>query len=256
MKRSWFFFPLLVLLFSAGCATLPPRVTPVSLLPLPLEGVYHIVGTGDTLWQIARDYDVDMHDIMQVNRIRDAGRLIAGQTLVIPQPVTPSPVALSGRPLPLSRVIEKKIGVKHPLSKWRTITLHHSATDTGNAASFHRDHKKRRMGGLFYHFVIGNETGSGDGEVEVGWRWKRQVKSNRPYDIQVCLVGDFNKQDVSKKQFQSLVSLIHLLRKQYNIPLRHVRRHRDIRGKTTECPGRRFPFYWVLSELRKQGRRS
>jgi N-acetyl-anhydromuramyl-L-alanine amidase AmpD len=107
------------------------------------------------------------------------------------------------------------------------------------------------MGGLFYHFVIGNGTLSGDGEIEVGWRWRKQEQVNRPSDIQICLVGDFNKQEVSNAQFDTLVKLISILRKQYNIPLSNIRKHKDIEGKITECPGDNFPFYNLLAELRK-----
>ena len=47
---------------------------------------------------------------------------------------------------------------------------------------------------VFYHFVIGNGTDSQDGEIEVGWRWRRQIEVERSGDIQICLVGDFNRQ--------------------------------------------------------------
>ena len=58
---------------------------------------------------------------------------------------------------------------------WKYIVIHHSATDSGSAASFDRSHRKRGWDGLGYHFVIGNGRGTGDGVVEVGYRWTRQV---------------------------------------------------------------------------------
>ena len=249
-KLLKFFLLLLLVIGSAGCATIQPTV-PLASVPIGVpEGVYHVVGTGETLWRISQDYGVDMHDIMQANRMTDPDRIQAGQSLIIPPSQPVRPVTPPVKAMPLDRTLERKVGVRHPLSKWRFITVHHSATRSGNATSFHRDHRRRKMGGLFYHFVIGNGTGSGDGEVEVGWRWKRQVSVNRPYDIQICLVGDFNEQEVSETQFRSLVSLVHILQNQYDVPLRHVRRHKDIPDKQTECPGRRFPFYWLLSELK------
>jgi len=172
-----------------------------------------------------------------------------GQELFIPRAITPLPV-LPYRPA-VPETLEKIIGPRYPSSKWRYITLHHSATLEGNAEVFDHDHRRRRMGGLFYHFVIGNGTGSGDGEVEVGWRWRKQIIAERPYDIQICLVGDFNRQEVSAAQFRSLVELINILRRQYNISLRNIRRHKDIARKPTECPGDNFPFYRLLRELRK-----
>ena len=44
-----------------------------------------------------------------------------------------------------------------------------------------------------------------------------------------------------------------VLRKQYNIPLGNIRKHKDIESKITECPGDNFPFYKLLTELEKSG---
>ena len=63
----------------------------------------------------------------------------------------------------------------HTTRRWRYIVVHHSAGPTGSAAVFHRWHLKRGWRGLGYHFVIGNGTGSRDGEVEVGFRWRDQI---------------------------------------------------------------------------------
>jgi N-acetylmuramoyl-L-alanine amidase len=147
--------------------------------------------------------------------------------------------------------IEKLVGLKQYKVKWRYITLHHSATTEGNAEAFDRNHRRRGMGGLFYHFVIGNGTGSQDGQVEVGWRWIRQVEVDRKGDIQICLVGDFNQQEVSPAQFTALVKLLKVLMQQYSIPLNHIRKHKDLKNKITECPGREFPFYRILAEVRR-----
>lgn len=147
--------------------------------------------------------------------------------------------------------IEMLVGPKRPYARWRYITIHHSATDEGNAEIFDKYHRRKNMGGLFYHFVIGNGTNSGDGELEVGWRWHAQVEVNRPYDIQICLVGNFNYTTPTEAQMRTLIRLINILRRQYNIPIKNIRRHKDIATKPTECPGSRFPFYKLLSELKE-----
>ena len=87
-----------------------------------------------------------------------------------------------------------------------------------------------------------------------GWRWKNQVKANRPYDIQICLVGNFDEQDVSEGEFSSLVNLIRVLQEEYPIPKSAIRKHCDIKGKHTECPGSRFPFSKLISTLSQYGR--
>lgn len=236
---------LLFLTFQfSGCATVPYQ--PQVIRP---EGIYHIVGSGQTLYRISKTYGVDIKELMRLNGIRDSDELGVGERLFIPRanaPLTIEPY----RPQSLEP-IEKLVGKKHYGVKWRYITLHHSATLEGNAEAFDRNHRRRRMGGLFYHFVIGNGRGSGDGEVEVGWRWMRQVEVERRRDIQVCLVGDFNRQQLSAEQFNSLVKLLKVLTRQYSISTQHIRKHDDIADKFTECPGESFPFYKVLAELRK-----
>lgn len=234
---------LLVFLFS-GCVTFPPQ--PQVIRP---EGIYHIVGSGQTLYRISQTYGVDIKELMRLNNIPDPAKIGVGEKLFIPHVKTPLPVE-PYRPLKLES-IEKLVGKRNPFAKWKYITLHHSATLEGNAEAFDRNHRKLRLGGLFYHFVIGNGSGSSDGEVEVGWRWRRQLEVERPYDIQICLIGDFNQQYISQAQFNSLIKLISILRKHYNISLNNIREHKDIRGKITECPGEKFPFYKLLAELRK-----
>jgi LysM repeat protein len=213
------------------------------------QGVYHIVGSGQTLWGISKAYGVDMNEIMRFNHIKDATQLGVGEELFIPganSVLNVEPGKITGL-----EPVEKIVGPRHPSSKWRYITIHHSGTLGGNAEAFDRNHRARHMGGLFYHFVIGNGSASGDGEIEVGWRWRKQVKANRPFDIQICLVGDFTRENVTQAQMDSLVALVQVLRRQYNIPCRNIRRHKDIAGKITQCPGNNFPFEKFMSIIRQ-----
>jgi N-acetyl-anhydromuramyl-L-alanine amidase AmpD len=114
--------------------------------------------------------------------------------------------------------------------------------------------------GLAYHFVIDNGTsGRRDGQVEKGMRWKKQlhgghVRQNWLNDcgIGICLVGNFNKQYVTKAQFDSLVKLVDKLRKTYHIPLKNIRGHRDFNGERTVCPGNRFPMQKLKKRLRER----
>jgi len=243
-RQSRLFLLLILVFIFSGCATMP--YPPTLMRP---EGIYHIVGSGQTLYRISQAYGVDIKEIIRLNNIKDPDQIGVGEKLFIPGVRSPLPVS-AYRPTTLEP-IEKLIGRKQYQVKWRYITLHHSGTEEGNAEAFDRNHRRRGMGGLFYHFVIGNGTGSGDGEVEVGWRWIRQVEVDRKGDIQICLVGNFNKQEVSGTQFASLLRLLKALSRQYAIATYHIRRHKDIAGKITECPGRNFPFYRLSSELRK-----
>ena len=208
-----------------------------------------MVERGQTLYRIAKAYNIDINELMRVNRINDPTQIDIGQKLFIPGARWSLPIE-TYKPVSLE-AMRKLVGSKYRASHWRYITLHHSATLEGNAECFDRNHRGRKMGGLFYHFVIGNGTLSGDGEIEVGWRWRKQEEGKRAGDIEIWLVGNFNKETVSSAQFDALVKLISVLREQYNVPIRNIRKHKDIEGKITECPGANFPFDRLLAELKK-----
>jgi hypothetical protein len=129
----------------------------------------------------------------------------------------------------------------HP---WKWIVIHHSDTKVGSAASFDRYHREvKHWESLGYHFVIGNGTGSRDGQIEVGPRWPAQkwgahagVKEYNEYGIGICLVGNFAVDHPSQAQLRSLAQLTAYLMRTYHIPADHVIGHRD--AKHTDCPGR------------------
>lgn len=143
--------------------------------------------------------------------------------------------------------------------KWEYICIHHSATNEGSAKRFDKAHRKRGMeNGMAYHFVIGNGNPTGDGEIEVGKRWRKQLQGGHVKDdsindvaIGICLVGNFTHRDPSEKQVDALVDLIVKLVKTYNLTLNDVVRHRDL-GYSI-CPGQHFPWeeirYRIEGEL-------
>lgn len=143
---------------------------------------------------------------------------------------------------------------------WRYIVIHHSATRKGNAEIMDRYHSNRRhmQNGLAYHFVIGNGTsGCADGEVEESHRWKAQLPgghAKQPWlnesGIGICLVGNFNRQTMSRKQMDSLVNLVNKLRTTYDIPLSCIKGHGDFTGEHTMCPGYNFPMKMLKSRLK------
>lgn len=243
---------LIAVLFIPGCARAPRATSQTFYAPTAGPGTWHTVEQGQTLYRLSKRYNIDVNELMRANNILHPSRLEAGQRIFIPRVAAPVVV----RKPAVSEDIEavrRIVGPKQFGSDWRTITVHHSATFQGGARLFDRDHRRRKMGGLFYHFVLGNGTSTRDGEIEVGFRWKKQVKANRPYDIQICLVGNFDEQNVSDAQFRSLVDLMTVLREQYNVPLSGVRQHRDLPGKHTDCPGLKFPFSRLLNELSRTG---
>ena len=106
-------------------------------------------------------------------------------------------------------------------SRWKFIIVHNSGTRQGNARAFdyyHR-HVRRMKNGLAYHFVVGNGTSSGNGEIEIGDRWRRQINGGHVHSdylnnisIGICLVGDFNRDKPTRAQLEATEELIRFLR--------------------------------------------
>jgi len=143
--------------------------------------------------------------------------------------------------------------------RWRYIVVHNSGTKQGNAKAFEYYHLRvRRMpNGLAYHFVVGNGTSSGDGQIEIGNRWRRQINGGHVHSdflnniaLGICLVGDYNRQLPTKKQLEATEELIRYLRMRVGKIDRKfaiVKAHREINPPRwpTDCPGDRFPYRWL-----------
>ena len=203
-----------------------------------------------------------------------------------PTTTTPSPVAAPSEP---AQVVIKKSGYQKPRGfslpfhlfgkrytyltssvrreidhatvlreRWRFIIVHNSGTKQGNARIFDYYHRnvRRMSNGLAYHFVIGNGTSSGNGEIEVGNRWRRQINGGHVHSdylnnisLGICLVGDFNREQPTRAQLDSCEELIRYLRDRCGKVERHdipVRPHREMNPPRwpTDCPGDDFPYRW------------
>ena len=136
---------------------------------------------------------------------------------------------------------------------WEAIVIHHSATENGNMALFDRIHREENHWvGVGYDFVIGNGTDSADGEVEVTFRWQKQMVGAHcktpgnwanQNGVGICLVGTFDHTTPSKPQMASLARLVEFLQARYRIPRSQVYGHRTTPGaRSTDCPGANFPM--------------
>ena len=141
--------------------------------------------------------------------------------------------------------------------RWRYIVVHNSGTRQGNARIFDYYHRHTRgmPNGLAYHFVIGNGSSSGDGEIEIGGRWTRQLDGGHVHSdflnsiaLGICLVGDFNRDQPTKAQIEALQELISYLRQRvgrYDGHVAIVKAHKEINPVPTDCPGNLFPYGWM-----------
>ncbi|MHC1726133.1 MAG: N-acetylmuramoyl-L-alanine amidase [Syntrophobacteraceae bacterium] len=203
------------------------------------RNLVHEVGPLETIWRIARMYDVTPDSIYRANGIRPNDQLKVGQKLSIPN----------------ARMIRHVINL-YPNTKWQYIVVHHTATGKGNAKTINRSHGDRGFwNGLGYHFLIDNGTlGKGDGQIEMSPRWIRQqvgahCKASGMNDmaIGISLVGNFNVETPTPNQLQSLSLLLTTLRNYYRIPSTKTFGHREVPGAKTECPGSLFPISAIRS---------
>jgi N-acetyl-anhydromuramyl-L-alanine amidase AmpD len=220
-------------------------VFPEKVVTLPevmRSDVIHEVGPGETVWRIGQMYDVSIEDIAAKNNLADITKLEKGQKLLIPNAASLRSV------IPL-----------YPTNMWEYIIIHHSATDVGNALSFDYVHsKKKKWNGLGYHFVIDNGTSDKqNGHIEVSPRWLHQdygahckAGGMNYKGIGICLVGNFDNEQVSNAQLESLAYLVVILKKYYNIPDSHIMGHGQVQGAATDCPGKNFPWEEFRSRIR------
>ena len=141
--------------------------------------------------------------------------------------------------------------------RWQYIIIHNSGTRQGNARIFANYHKnvRKMQNGLAYHFVIGNGTSSGNGEIEIGSRWTRQINGGHVASdylnniaIGICFVGDYNRDKPTEAQLGALDELIRYVRSRVGRSKGRVvvvKAHREINPKPTDCPGNRFPYRWM-----------
>lgn len=247
-KYVWLILGICVLLNS--CARAPvkaPRYPPTEVYPGESPGVrkdvYHVVGPGETIWRISKMYNVPMAMIVSSNKLGGPENIKMGQKLLIPDAQEIRPVVSL-----------------YPSSQWKYIVVHHSASESGNALSIFNAHTQRGFDGAGYHFIIDNgSAGKKDGHIEATPRWIKQkdgahckAADMNHLGIGICLVGNFSKERVSRRQMDSLVYLVNKLRKYYKISQSHVLGHRQVPGAKTECPGKYFPFDELNAGLSKE----
>ncbi|MEO8824887.1 MAG: N-acetylmuramoyl-L-alanine amidase [Chthoniobacterales bacterium] len=158
----------------------------------------------------------------------------------------------------LTPSVRREIDKAHVLrGRWKYIVVHNSGTRQGNAHAFDIYHRtvRKMPNGLAYHFVIGDGHGSGDGEIEIGNRWKQQINGGHVASdylnniaLGICLVGDFNRDRPTAAQEVALDELIVYLRKRvgkFSGKPSTVVAHKEINPRPTDCPGTHFPYRWL-----------
>ena len=142
--------------------------------------------------------------------------------------------------------------------RWTCVVIHHSASEIGGAEAFDRYHRNvRNWDELGYHFVIGNGSDTGNGEIEVGSRWTKQKRGAHcktpdnyynEHGIGICLVGNFAHHPPAPAQMDSLARLVSFLMRACGMDVSDIRTHRGVTGRT-ECPGAQFSLARLKARL-------
>jgi N-acetyl-anhydromuramyl-L-alanine amidase AmpD len=133
------------------------------------------------------------------------------------------------------------------MRKINKIIIHHSQTPGGNVEFLRNVHvKDNGWTDVGYHYVItngiphGNWPAGMDGFVQDGRPVEMvgaHAKGANQDSIGICLIGDFENNQPTRKQIASLTSLLIELCNEYDItPFGNILGHRD--ANNTDCPGR------------------
>jgi len=218
--------------------------------------VLHIVKPTESLTSIARQHGLSVAELARHNGLARDAKVRVGQTLSIPGEAPPKTGAHLS---PGVRKAIQEAGVKP--GRWKYIVIHHSGVESGTVQGMDRYHREVRHmeNGLAYHFVVGNGHGMGDGEVAVGRRWTEQLdgghvarEAQNRIALGICLVGNFDQTDPTRKQMQSLHALVEALLARCELSASAVKTHQQINLMHTRCPGRNFPTRAFIKELKER----
>lgn len=133
-------------------------------------------------------------------------------------------------------------------NQWDSIVIVHSGSPAGSAESIGAQHKQIGYDGLGYHFLIGNGTGMGNGEIHLGNRWLTQTQGAQlagidqnaeAKTIEICLIGNGDRKPFTDQQIRYLAQVVSALAERLEIPPNKIFLHQDLAPTTS--PGRYFP---------------
>ncbi|WP_291649370.1 peptidoglycan recognition family protein [Clostridium sp.] len=123
------------------------------------------------------------------------------------------------------------------------IVYHHTVDNNMTPQKIDEIHKGRGWSGIGYHFYIRKDGTIYRGRPENAVGAHAPSVNSRAFGI--AIEGNFNIENLTQNQMNSIIELSNHLITKYNI--RDLKRHKDVRN--TECPGKNFPFEEIKSKL-------
>ena len=88
LRNLYYGLLLIVLCWLGGCATVPPQSSQAPIKSVPtaptVQGIYHKVHAGETIWRIAKTYGVTIDDIIRNNKSLSVNHIEKEQLIFIP----------------------------------------------------------------------------------------------------------------------------------------------------------------------------
>lgn len=147
------------------------------------------------------------------------------------------------------RIIEEKYtwnGSFEVRARTDYIVQHHAVASICTAQDVHTWHLANGWAGIGYHFFVRK-----DGAIYRGRPLDAvgaHVYGYNRESIGICAEGDFEQEQMSAVQLQSLIKLVDFLRGVY--PAAKVLGHSDLAA--TDCPGKNFPLEGIQMDDRVQ----
>lgn len=216
----------------------------------PDDVLIHTVRVGETISDIARNYQVPLWVVIEANDISQR-ILPAGTRLRIPGGREPIVPAKAHGPL--------ADGFYHTRTSWCShdidlanidpmnvpptkITLHHTGQQIDSTWSgtdlmerIEDQHRKRGWACIGYHFIIASDGTVWEGRP-LGYQGAHAGGDNNIGNIGISIAGDYNLQQLPISVEAKLIRLLDQLRAHYGIPRSAIEGHDHY--KITDCPGR------------------
>ena len=130
-------------------------------------------------------------------------------------------------------------GINHP----KVIVFHHSDATIMSPEEVNEIHKEKGWDGIGYHYYIRKDGTiyAGRPEEIIG----SHVYGDNRNTIGICLEGDFEDEEPTKEELNSLVNLSVYLILKYN--MYECKGHNDLYN--TKCPGELFPKEYIKERI-------
>jgi len=148
--------------------------------------------------------------------------------------------------VPAVKIIAKSYKWAHALTTRgyapKGIVWHHAAATSCTADQIHQWHLGNGWSGIGYHFFVSKEGKVYRGRPESKLGGHTLNASNW---LGVCAEGNYASESMPAAQLKALQGLHRYLHRKYDGIT--DKRHKDMPGNSTACPGAKYPFAKVIS---------